>query len=230
MAVVNDPRRLGTLPIFAGLSDQELTTINELLRATKFRAGASIITAEQPGEVAYVVLSGTLKVSTMRSDGTDVILAILGRGEIAGELSLVDRAERSATVTTLETSELIWFDRASYARLRSDMPRICDNLIVMLAQRLRAANGQIQALATLDVHGRVARQLLALAEQYGVSENGQTTIELRLTQSDLAALCGATRVRVNQALGSFKKLGYLSDDGKHRITLLNSTALAEYTS
>lgn len=229
VTAVKDFRTLASLPLFDGLSSLELEQVNAVLRSTKFPAGATVMTADQPGEVAYLVLTGTLRVSNLRADGSEVVLALLGPGEIVGELSLIDRATRSANVTTIEPSTLLWFDRSSYGRFRTSIPRISDNLVVLLARRLRLANTQIQALATLDVQGRVARQLLALADVYGAAATGGgTLIDVRLTQSDLAALCGATRVRVNQALGTFKKLGYLDEASRHRIKLLDVAALFAY--
>ena len=81
------------------------------------------------------------------------------------------------------------------------MPALSYNLLRIVARRLRLATAQIQALATLDLHGRVARQILALAEECGsTGQNGTMTIPLRLTQSDLAEMVGASRVRVNEVI------------------------------
>ena len=97
----------------------------------------------------------------------------------------------------------------------------------MLARRLRLADAQIQSLAALDVYGRVARQLLAFAQEYGEEQSdGSTLIPLRLTQSDLADLTGATRVRVNQVLVDYKERGYISAGPDHRFTIHNREALA----
>ena len=75
-----------------------------------FPAGASVLTAEQPGEAVYVILEGTAKVYVTHTDGTEVILAILGPGEIVGEMSAADSLGRSASVLTLEDSTLLWMD------------------------------------------------------------------------------------------------------------------------
>jgi CRP/FNR family cyclic AMP-dependent transcriptional regulator len=220
---------LGNLDLFRGLSAAELERVNGLLGRTKFPAGAMILTASQPGEVAYVVLDGTLKVSTLESNGRELTLALLGPGEIVGELALADRASRSADVVSLEPSNLVWIDRATFDQLRREIPLITENLLRLLARRLRLANAQLQAIATLDVHGRVARQLLALADALGQElADGSVRIPLRITQSDLAALVGATRVRVNEVIVGFTRRKLIAVDSKHRITVLNRDALAEY--
>jgi CRP/FNR family cyclic AMP-dependent transcriptional regulator len=203
-----------------------LLKLNELLHFASFPAGATIMVAEQPGEVAYILLTGTLKVLITQVDGTDVILAILGPGEVVGELSLVDHLGRSANVIALEPVTLLWLDRNTFQECRRAFPSLTDNMFTVLARRLRLANAQIQALATLDVYGRVAHQLLAFADAYGepVPEGG-IRIALRLTQSDLAGMVGATRVRVNQVLGAFKRNEYISVDAAHHITVYDADAL-----
>jgi CRP/FNR family cyclic AMP-dependent transcriptional regulator len=229
MVGVSDARALGHLDLFRGLSAAELERVNSLLGHTKFPAGAMILTASQPGEIAYIVLDGTLKVSTLESNGRELTLALLGPGEIVGELALADRASRSADVVSLEPSNLVWIDRATFDQLRREIPLITENLLRLMARRLRLANAQLQAIATLDVHGRVARQLLALADALGQElPDGSVRIPLRITQSDLAALVGATRVRVNEVIVGFTRRKNIAVDSKHRITLLDRDALAEY--
>jgi len=229
MAGVTDAKDLGKLELFRELSAAELTQVNELLGRTKFPTGAMILTADQPGEIAYIVLEGTLKVSTIEANGRELTLALLGPGEIVGELALADRAVRSADVTALEPSVLVWIDRGTFERLRRDIPGITENLLRLLARRLRLANAQLQAMATLDVHGRVARQLLSLADVLGEEgADGGMRIPLRVTQSDLAALVGATRVRVNEVLVGFTRRRQIAVDRQHRITILDRAGLEAY--
>jgi len=157
-----------------------------------------------------------------------VILAILGPGDTVGEMSLVDSAGRSANVVTLEKSELLWMDRATFQECLQTMPAVTYNLVHILSDRLRLANEQIQALATLDVYGRVARQVLAFARQYGrPTDDGGTLIPIRLTQSDIADLVGASRERINQVVVSYKRQKYIAVDRRYRITVYNKEALAQ---
>lgn len=229
MAGVPDASDLGKLELFRGLSVTELTRVNDILGRTKFPAGAMILTADQPGEIAYVILEGTLKVSTLQSNGRELTLALLGPGEVVGELAVSDRAGRSADVTALEPAVLVWLDRGTFVQLRRDIPAITENLLRLMARRLRLANAQLQAMATLDVHGRIARQLLALGAVLGEDlPDGGVRIPLRITQSDLAALVGATRVRVNEVLVGFTRRKLINVDRQHRITLLDRTELEAY--
>lgn len=229
MPAVADASELGKLELFRGCSTSELTRINDMLGRTRFATGAMILTASQPGEIAYIVMEGTLKVSVLQSNGRELTLALLGPGEIVGELSLADRSGRSADVVALEPATLVWIDRNTFDHLRREIPVITENLLRLMARRLRLANAQLQAVATLDVHGRVARQLVALADALGVAQpDGAVRIPLRVTQSDLAALVGATRVRVNEVLVGFTKRKFISVDRQHRITVHNRAELEAY--
>lgn len=228
MPAVADPSLLGTLDLFRGLSPADLARVNALLGRTAFQAGASIFTASQPGEIAYVVLAGTLKVSVVQPNGHELILALLGRGEIVGELAMADRGVRSADVVAIEPSTLLWIDRNALTQIRRELPQVTENLLALMARRLRLANAQLEAIATLDVHGRVARQLLALADAYGAPVPGGVQIPIRLTQGDLAALVGATRVRVNEVLVGFKRRNHVSVDGRYRVTIHDRGALEAF--
>ena len=156
-----------------------------------------------------------------------MILALLGPGEIVGEMSLLDRDVRSANAVTLEESTILWMGRRTLQECLQSMPAFADNLMRILCGRLRRADERIQSLATLNVSGRVARQILALAQQHGrINPNGDMLIPIRLTQNDIACLIGASRERVNQVITAYKRSRYISVDQDYRITVHNQEALA----
>src|SRR3954452_24851930 len=229
MRAVADPTLLGELELFQGLDPQQLEELNRLLRGSTVQAGTHFITAEQAGEVVYVLLEGTVKIYVTRADGREVILAFLGPGDTVGEMSLVDSAGRSANVVTTEPSRLLAMDRAAFQGCLRTITPLANNLVKLLAHRLRFAHEQIQALCTLDVSGRVARQILALADRHGSRETGgEVRIPIRLTQSDLAEIVGASRERVNQVIVELKTQGVIAVDPDHRIRVLNRKDLARY--
>jgi CRP/FNR family transcriptional regulator, cyclic AMP receptor protein len=184
--------------LFRGLPADQLSKIEARLRRRTFPAGARVITIEQPGETVYVVLEGSVKVYVTRPDGTEVVLAALGRGELIGEMSLADSLGRSANVITLEETNFLLMDCGTFRASVEELPTMALNLANVISRRLRLANAHLRSVAEMDVLARVAAQLSALAREYGEpsSRNG-TLIPLPLTQSDLAALVGASRVRVN---------------------------------
>ncbi len=228
MPSVRDPTTLGAIPLFQGLDPETLAQLNQILHRKTFPAGTNIITAEQPGEAVYILLRGTVKIAIEKADGSEVILALLGQGDTVGEMSLVDSAGRSANVVTMEESTLLWMDRGTFHHCLKTISGLTYNLVRMLSGRLRLANEQILALSTLDVGGRVARQILAFADRYGQPDaDGNVLIPLRLTQSDLAEIVGASRERVNHAVVYLKQRGDISVDANHYITVHGRDALAE---
>lgn len=221
-----DPASLAAIPLFQNLTAEELARVSPYLRRRTFMPGSSIITADQPGEVVYIILSGTVKVHVEQANGSDVILAILGADEIVGELSMVDSLGRSANVVTLETCNVIWIDRQTFNGLAQEIPVISTNLVRILARRLRLANAHIQSLASHDVFGRVARLIVAFTQEYGrEQEDGTLLIPLNMTQSDFASLAGASRVRVNQVLNHYKQQQYISIMPPNYIIVHNIEAL-----
>ena len=226
MPAVADAKSLSEIPLFQDLPDEQLARLNEILRRQQFPTGAHVITAEQPGEAIYILLQGTVKIYVDRADGTEVILALLGAGDTVGEMSLIDSAGRSASVITMERSTFLWLDRARFQECLRTMPLLTNNLVRVLSGRLRLANEQVLALSTLDVTGRVARKVLAFAERYGQPARDGLRVPLRLTQSDLAGLVGASRERVNHAIVFLKHQKIISVDRGHHIVVHNRDALA----
>jgi CRP/FNR family cyclic AMP-dependent transcriptional regulator len=217
---------LAFIPLFKGLDEVALSWIAQRAHRRLFPAGTNIVTAEQPGEAVYVILAGTVKIHIEQADGRDVVLSIIGAGDTLGEMSLLDSAGRSASAVTLEASLLLWMDKSVFQQMLTDFPPVALNLIRIMSSRVRLNNELIQALATLDVYGRVARQLLAFAEKYG--ENGVGLIPIQLTQGDIADLVGASRKRVNQVMVFFREQEFISVNASGRIVILNNDGLAKY--
>jgi CRP/FNR family cyclic AMP-dependent transcriptional regulator len=227
MPAVADHNALGVLPLFRGLPPEQLARINEQLYKRTVPSGTTLMMAEDPGEVAYIIQSGTVKVHVDQVDGSDVILALRGPGEILGEMSILDRQGRSASVVTIEECSLLRWERAVLVGALETMPLLTLNLARLLSRRLRHATDTIQSLAALDLPGRVARQILAFADEYGEPlENGALLIPLRLPQSDLAGLVGGSRERVNATMVDFKRRGYIAVDERGRIAVHDAAALA----
>ncbi len=226
MPAVEDLNVLSSIPLFEGVGQEDLEELNRLMHKKVFSSGTNIISVADRGELVFVLLEGTVKIYVDQIDGSEVILAFLGPGDTFGEMSMVGSAGRSANVVALEQCETVAIDRDSFHRCLKEMNELSYNLVRLTARRLRLANEQIQALSTLDVRGRVARQIVAFAQQYGEPiEPVGMRIPLRLTQSDVASLVGASRERVNQVIVDFKESGFISVDPTHRISLHDPDAL-----
>jgi CRP/FNR family cyclic AMP-dependent transcriptional regulator len=220
---------LAEIQLFNGLTPAQLDWVSQRAHRRVFSAGTNVLTIEQPGEAVYIILHGTVKIHVEQGDGRDVILAILGAGDLLGEMSLIDSMGRSASALTLENSLMLWMDKQTFNHMLDEFPPMARNLVRILSARVRLSDQLIQALATLDVYGRVARQLLAFAERYGrPMADGEIRIPIALTQGDIADLVGASRKRVNQVMVAFKGQGLIGTDAEGHISLYDGEGLARY--
>lgn len=218
---------LSDISLFEGLTPAQLDWVAKNAHRRVFAAGTNVMTVEQPGEAVFIILHGTVKIH-IEQGGRDVILSILGGGDLLGEMSLIDSMGRSASALTLESSLMLWMDRTAFNYLLDNFPPVARNLVKILSARVRLSDQVIQSLATLDVNGRVARQLLAFAERYGREVSDGVQVRIVLTQGDLADLVGASRKRVNQAMVFFKEQGLASTDTDGRFIIHNKVGLAHF--
>jgi len=218
---------LSDIALFVGLTPSQLDWVAQHAHRRVFETGRNVMTIEQPGEAVYVILHGTVKIHIEQGE-RDVIIAILGTGDMLGEMSLIDSIGRSASAVTLENSLMLWMDKSTFTYMLDNFPPVARNLVKILSARVRLSDQLIQALATLDVNGRVARQLLAFAEKYGREKDDMTQIRIALTQGDIADLVGASRKRVNQTMVLFKEQGLIDTDAEGRISIHNRDGLARY--
>ncbi|MDX1631301.1 MAG: Crp/Fnr family transcriptional regulator [Thermoanaerobaculia bacterium] len=222
-----EPEDLTRFSLFEGLDRENLAELASRMRRTTFPSGTRMLSAQQPGEAVYLLEEGAVKIQLDRADGSETTLALLGPGDTVGEMSLLDHHGRSANVVTHEDSVCLWMDRRAFLDSVDSMEGLSRNIVHQLSQRLRAANQQILALSTLDVAGRLARQLLTFVSQYGEETREGILIPFSLTQSDLAGMVGATRERVNRVVVQLKRDGVLSVDSRYRITVHEIEPLAE---
>jgi CRP/FNR family transcriptional regulator, cyclic AMP receptor protein len=218
---------LTEIPLFDNLSPEQLNQVTSCCRSRTFPADTTIMTIERASDFVYVILSGSLKIRTLHEDGSEVTLAILGPGEVVGHILLDERYDAYATmVETVELTTLLWLSQDAFQSFLQTMPPLTYNLVQILQRRLQTANHYMQSVLRLDVPGRLAHRLLIFIREYGMElDDGAVMIPMRLTQTDLAELIGASRVRVNYAFASFKRRGYLSVTGEYQIIIHNIEAL-----
>jgi CRP/FNR family transcriptional regulator/CRP/FNR family cyclic AMP-dependent transcriptional regulator len=216
---------LAEVPLFEGLSDADLNVVAQRVRQISRKENSAIFHRNDPGVALYVIVNGKIKIHNETPDGGDAIIAILNDGEFFGELAVLDGEERSADATTLEPTEMLMLTKDDFHDIIHRNPRISVRILATLAGRLRRTTNAFLAYSTLDVNGRLALQLLRLAEQNGIVTGNGVRIDLRLTQTDLGSLVGASRESVNKVMGFFRRQGYVAVDDRGQITLKNSTAL-----
>ena len=213
--------------LFEGLSQDQLQFIKDHSRIKSYKPDTAVINQDDSGDTLYIIQSGIVKVSMGRPDGKEVFLAVLGRGDHFGELSLIDSEFRSANVVTQEATTLMRIDRTTFDAMLETMPRFARNLCKCLAKRFRKGNERVGNLALMSVQGLVAHHVMDFAQLYGQTQPNSPDIfiPIRLTQNDIADLVGASRERVNQVMKTFKSNGSISVNMKYRITVHNMSYL-----
>jgi CRP-like cAMP-binding protein len=226
---------MSQLPLFRDLPASQLAEITEGLQITTLGSGRRLMTEKQRGDSIYIILEGTVKICTGREQDEQVVLNLCGPGETLGEINAIDAQGHSATVVTLEPCVLWRMERGFLLHCIQSMPQLSQNLSHVLTRRLRLSTVRIHVLATGDTQCRVARLLIGLADQFVDSSRHdemttphEMTIPLRLVQSDLASMAGATRQHVSQVMTRFKQKRLISVDERYRITIHSREALCQH--
>jgi CRP/FNR family transcriptional regulator/CRP/FNR family cyclic AMP-dependent transcriptional regulator len=216
---------LGKTPLFGVLHPEDLRHLADSTRTRAYERGDIIFHKDDPGYTLYIIVSGAVKISVSSSEGDEIILAILTKGQFFGELALFDDLPRSADAEAIQPTEVLTVQREDLIRLMEKRPRVAiTQLLKVLGQRLRATDELLQDAAFLDIPSRLAKRLLDLAEAHGEKTPHGTKIALRLTQQNLASMIGARRENVNRALAYYQSRGWLSKEGGH-FTILNEPQL-----
>ncbi|MPZ95378.1 MAG: cyclic nucleotide-binding domain-containing protein [Propionibacteriales bacterium] len=196
-------------PLFNGLDDEAATALKASMKQSRVRRGEVVFREGDSGDRLYVVTEGKVKLGLSSSDGRESLLAILGPGQMFGELSLFDPGPRSATVTAVTDATFATLAHDELVRWLTGRPDVARGLLSQLAGRLRRANDVVADLVFSDVPGRVAKQLLELSARFGRTADDGIHVHHDLTQEELAKLVGASRETVNKALADFAQRGWL---------------------
>ena len=178
-----------------------------------------------------IVEHGDVKLTTIALNGQEVVLDVLGSGELLGELSAIDGTARSATAVALTDVELTSIPIDRFLAFLQEHPVAMGALLSVVIRRLRSANRRQLEFSTSDALGRVCARLDELADRYGASDDGKGVhIELAITQTELAQWCGLSREAVVKALRKLRQLGWIhTDDGTitidHRVELTKRAQL-----
>jgi CRP/FNR family cyclic AMP-dependent transcriptional regulator len=196
-------------PLFSGLDDEAAQALSASMSESPLARGEVLFREGDEGDRLYVVTEGKVKLGRTSADGRENLLAILGPGQMFGELSLFDPGPRSATVTAVTDCTLQSLAHDELGHWLTGRPEVARGLLVQLAVRLRKTNDVVADLVFSDVPGRVAKALLDLSSRFGRVADDGVHVHHDLTQEELAQLVGASRETVNKALADFASRGWL---------------------
>ena len=166
-----------------------------------------------PPDALYLVLRGRLAIAIANPiDRRESVVALMESGDLFGEMGMLDEGPRSAMARALEPTTVLSIPYDRVLTLFDENPKLLWNVTRLLAQRIRTTDEALADSVFLDVTGRTAKRLLELAD-------GSDEFLLPVTQEELAGMVGASRERVNKAIASFIRLGWLEQhDRSYRIT------------
>ncbi|MCB1757433.1 MAG: Crp/Fnr family transcriptional regulator [Gammaproteobacteria bacterium] len=203
---------LRDIPLFSVLDDDELEKVEGLVKLRSFKKNTVIVTQGEESNSFYIVLSGRLRVFRDDEDGNEVILNDLQKPDWFGELAILADTTRSASVVTLEPTQLGIIAKQDLNQLLVDNPHLTLGIAKFLAGRVVELTEDVSDLAMLDVYGRVARTL----EKHAKEEDGKLITD-RFTHQEIAGMVGASREMISKILKELKIGGYISTDGKRFI-------------
>jgi CRP/FNR family cyclic AMP-dependent transcriptional regulator len=212
---------LRRLPLFSRLPDSELAELADRVRTKSFKRGEMIFRKDDPGTHLYMVLEGGVKIALPGEFGQEALVAIMRPGEFFGELALFDRSPRSASATALEDTRAALLAGDDFLAYLESHPASFRVVLETLARTIRRLSDRVEDLIFLDVPSRVAKYLLDLVRSSGGNGN-----ELTLTQDELAAFIGASRVSVNRVLGDLERREIISIR-RRRIAIKDADRLAK---
>jgi CRP/FNR family transcriptional regulator, cyclic AMP receptor protein len=196
-------------PLFAALDDEAAEALLGSMTRVHLNRSEALFHEGDPGDRVYVIIEGKVKLGRTSGDGRENLLAILGPGEMFGELSLFDPGPRNSTASAVSEATLVGLGSEDLGAWLTGRPDVARQLLRALSRRLRRTNEALADLVFSDVPGRVAKALLDLSERFGRPTEDGLRVAHDLTQEELAQLVGASRETVNKALADFASRGWL---------------------
>lgn len=217
---------LKKIPLFFGLSDEQLLEISQLILERSYKKGRIIFMEGEPGEAIYILKSGLVKLTKRLEDGREHILHFVHAGEVFAEVVLFDGGNYPATSEVQEDSVVGVLRNKDIERLISKNPLIAVEMLRIMSRRLRTAQEKVMNLALHDTARRLAFALLKMAEDHGIKKSKGIVINMSLTNQELANLTGSSRETVNRMLNSFKRAGAIDVD-RQQIVILDKAKLED---
>jgi CRP-like cAMP-binding protein len=215
---------LGKSVVFNGLDEAELRRLAGIAREVSLAPGDALFEQGEESDGLYIVVSGIVRIYLTAGDGREATISLLEDGEMIGEIALLDGLPRSAGAAALTPTKLIFIPHRPFCDLLDSSPQLSRQVMLMLCERLRAANKQVDRAIFHDLRYRLLVLLREIAVIHGRIEKDVAVVDLDVTQGMLAQMLGASREAVNKQLRALAKEGGVAMDG-HQIRVLKQAHL-----
>lgn len=210
---------LRSAPLFGGMDAENARSLVAAMTRKEVRKGETIFREGDDGRAMYIIVRGKVKLARTARDGRENLLALLGVGDMFGELSVFDPGPRLSRAHAVEDSVVYELPKEVLDEWLDDHLEMSRHMLRALAQRIRRTSNTMADLIFSDVPGRVAKAILDLGHRFGRMERGHVTVRHGLTQEELAQLVGASRETVNKALADFVSRGWIRLEGRSVVLL-----------
>ena len=210
--------------LFSAMSDADVEHLSKVSSMCSFKKGEVIYFPEDPSEHVYLLKEGKVKISRISEDGKEIILEIIGPGEIFGELSVFGEETRSAMAEAIVESMICNVRREDFERFLKMHGELAFKVMKLVGFRRTELESRMEELAFQSVPTRIAGLLARFAKKYGVAEGGEVKISIGLTHREIAYLVGASRETVTDILNRMKGEGIIRTSFR-TVTILDMEGL-----
>lgn len=211
---------LKQIPLFGTFQPADHEQLAGLLRRRNLKKGDVLFRKGDEGTALYIIIKGRIKITVPSKLGDEITLAILGQSDFFGEMALLDSLPRSADATAVEETLLYVLNRSDFLSFLIHNENAVRAILYALSSRLRKTDDFLTEVCFLNISARLARRLLEMSESLIHENKPGSSMELKLTQKDLASLLGTTRETINRELKILRDRGIVSTS-RNLITIHN---------
>ena len=217
------------VPIFGGLSKDEIQKIALMTKHLHFQKGQILLQEGEKSDQLFIINKGQVKISKFTIHGKEQILYLMADGDFFGELNLFHSDEvNNFSVYAIEDTEVCILTKSDIDQIMEDNPEISLKLLKAVTKRLAHAENLAQNLATKDPEVRIASMILEFSQKFGKKKKDGILIELPVTREEAASYVGVTRETISRKFSKFEDLGIISLSGNKHLFVKNQFALEEY--
>ncbi len=216
--------KIGVVPFFRGLKQQELDEIEKRFTASHYQDGDEIYYQGEPAQYLRVVVEGAVKLLRYTDEGKDVVLDLLNPGSYFGSLKLLGNDAYTESAVAQSGCCILSIGLQDFRQILLEYPTVGIAILELSAEKLRSSQEQIKQLTTQSVEARIVNILLTLSEKFGEENKEGTLLQLPFSRKDLADIAGTTTESASRVMSMFQKEGII-ETGRQWVSIIDEQKL-----
>ncbi len=210
--------------LFEGLKSESMEELNRISSMQNISKNQPVYFPNEPSNSIYFLKKGRVKLSRMSPGGKEMIIGLVNRGEVFGELAYLDEGERKDFATTMDEVLVCAINKDDFKQFVEQNPELNLRLTKLMGLKLRKYSERIEELVFKDAEQRVISFLLRLAGENGKKVGDEIFVKPFLKHQDIAELTACSRQTVNSVLTDLREKGVINFDRK-KLIIHNSEEL-----